>query len=88
MGDSSDAGNVIIDHDQSLEGKQVVADGGVHIEGTIFASREEFKGTLTGRRMIQGDPPWRWLEITNLEPPPDDPDATSVWVEESYVFFA
>lgn len=79
--------------DPSLLGRGVTADGGAefkdaaHTGGYAVASRESFKGRLTGWRLDQGDPPWRWLEIGDLVDKPQDFDSATVWCEESYIYF-
>ena len=79
--------NVDITVDPTLRGKVVEADGGATLEvNSNFASRASFKGTLTGRRLRQGDPPWNWLEIGNLTLKPDDFEEEFVWCEESYIY--
>ena len=72
--------------DPSIAGKRVQADGGNAAVGSRLASRESFEGTLTGRRMDEGDPPWRWFEIGMLVEKPDDFREESVWCEESYIY--
>ena len=79
--------NADITVDPGLRGKVVEADGGATLElNSNFASRASFKGTLTGRRLQQGDPPWNWLEIGNLTLKPDDFEEEFVWCEESYIY--
>ena len=73
--------------DVELKGKVVEADGGANLEvNSNFASRASFKGTLTGRRLRQGDPPWIWLEIGNLTVKPEGFEEEFVWCEESYIY--
>jgi len=72
--------------DPSIAGVRVQADGGNAAVGSRLASREVFEGTLTGRRMDEGDPPWRWLEIGLLIEKPADFREESVWCEESYIY--
>jgi hypothetical protein len=50
--------------------------------------RATFEGTLTGRRLVQGDPPWVWLELGDLTEAPDDFKEAFIWVEESFVYFS
>lgn len=73
--------------DPSIAGMRVQADGGNAAVGSRLASRESFEGSLTGRRMDEGEPPWRWLEIGELSARPDGFEEDSVWCEESYVYF-
>jgi len=72
--------------DPSVAGTRVQADGGNAAVGSRLASREAFQGTLTGRRMDQGDPPWRWLEIGHLVEKPAGFQEETVWCEESYIY--
>lgn len=72
--------------DPVVAGRRVQADGGNATVGSRLASRETFEGTLTGRRMDHGDPPWRWLEIGSLVEKPADFTEESVWCEESYIY--
>jgi hypothetical protein len=75
-----------ISHDDALAGRRAQADGGGPVEGTQAGSRATFEGTLTGRRLEQGDPPWRWLELGDLTDKPEDFGAEFVWVDEEYVY--
>jgi hypothetical protein len=83
----------VVYFDDAIAGKRVQADGGAEAveaeHGAKFAvaSREMFEGRLTGRRLDQGDPPWRWLEIGDLTDKPDHFDGETVWCEESYVYY-
>ena len=86
MRPASGGGGYRLSHDPEIVGLRVQADGGGWVPGTQFGSRESFEGTLTGRRMEQGDPPWRWLELGNLTDAPEDFPQAFVWCEESYVF--
>lgn len=80
-------GNVVRYHDPSIAGLRVEADGGNAEIGSRFASREVFRGTLTGQRMDVGDPPWRWLEIGDLTEKPDEFEDETVWCEESFIYY-
>ena len=73
--------------DPAIVGMRVQADGGNAAIGSRLASRETFEGTLTGQRMDEGDPPWRWLEIGELTGKPEGFGEDSVWCEESYIYF-
>lgn len=85
--------DVTVYFDTALAGRRVQADGGADVsdyasgDRVSKASRESFEGTLTGKRLDQGDPPWRWVEIGNLTEKPNTFDGESVWCEESYVYF-
>ena len=88
-GTQADAGTSDTNYffDPLVAGRQVQADGGNAEIGSRLGSREMFEGTLSGRRMDQGDPPWRWLEIGDLTVKPAEFTGGSVWCEESYVYF-
>ena len=73
--------------DASITGRRVEADGGAELPGGLAGYRTTFKGTLTGRRMTQGDPPWRWLELERLTEAPEDFASPYVWIDEAYVYF-
>ncbi len=75
-----------VSFDEALAGRRAEADGGAHVEGTQFGFRAEFEGTLTGRRLVQGDPPWHWLELGDLTGKPEDFADSTVWCEESFVY--
>ena len=79
-------GSMQITLDSELVGKHVEADGGTQVGNTNFASRAAFEGVLTGRKIVQGDPPWYWLERGQLSVKPDDVEDELVWCEESYVY--
>ena len=80
-------GEVIVTHDPALAGRRVEADGGGWVESAGAGYRATFTGTLTGRRLAQGDPPWVWMELGELTEAPDDFEDAYVWVEQSYVYF-
>lgn len=79
--------------DSSVAGRPVAADGGAefkdaaHAGGYAVASRESFRGRLTGWRLDQGNPPWRWFEIGELVDKPQDFESATVWCEQSYIYF-
>lgn len=73
--------------DETVAGKRVQADGGNAAIGSRLGSRDMFEGSLTGRRMDQGDPPWRWLEVGSLTDKPAEFTDEAVWCEESYVYY-
>jgi hypothetical protein len=83
----------VVYFDEAIAGKRVAADGGAEAKeaehGGKFAvaSREMFEGRLTGHRLDQGDPPWRWLEIGELTEMPAGFESETVWCEESYIYF-
>lgn len=79
--------------DAAISGRRVSADGGAEFKDAAHggnyavASRESFEGRLTGWRLDQGDPPWRWMEIGNLVDKPVAFESETVWCEESYIYF-
>lgn len=75
-----------ITFDEDLAGQRAEADGGSHVPGTNFAARQSFAGTLTGRRMTQGDPPWHFLELAELTEKPEGFEHASVWCHEADVY--
>lgn len=69
-----------------MAGKRAECDGGGPIEGTHFAARQEFAGTLTGDYIDHGDPPWRWYLMVDLFRKPDSYAWDSVWCESGNIF--
>ncbi len=78
--------DTVYSFDPDIAGRRVHADGGAAAIGSRLASREMFEGRLTGQRMDQGDPPWRWCEIGDLVAKPEEFDGETVWCEESYIY--
>jgi hypothetical protein len=73
--------------DAAMRGRHAECDGGKGIEGTHFAGRQEYTGTLTGHYRDFGDYPWRWYLMTNLTRKPPGYAHESVWcASESLVF--
>jgi len=72
--------------DSSMAGKRAERDGGGMIEGTQYAGRQEFTGTLTGDYYNQGDPPWRWYLMNDLTRKPDGFAQEAVWCESESLF--
>jgi hypothetical protein len=72
--------------DSAMAGRRAECDGGGLVEGTRFAARQEFAGTLTGDYVDHGDPPWRWYLMTNLTRKPEGYVADEVWCESGMVF--
>ena len=75
-----------VSFDEQLAGKHADADGGSHVPGTNFGARQAFSGTLTGRRMTQGDPPWHFLELSDLTEKPEGFEHKAVWCHEADVY--
>ena len=72
--------------DPDMAGRQAECDGGGPIEGTKYAARQEFTGTLTGRYIDHGDPPWRWYLMVELVCKPREYPWESVWCESGNLF--
>lgn len=73
--------------DAAMRGRRAECDGGKGIEGTHFAGRQEFAGTLTGHFRDFGDDPWRWYLMTGLTRKPAAYAHEGVWcASESLVF--
>lgn len=72
--------------DPEMAGKRAECDGGGPIEGTHYAAREEFAGTLTGHYVDHGDPPWRWYLLVDLYRKPEGYPAEAVWCEAGNLF--
>ncbi len=82
----NDSQNVRPGFDATLVGKLAECDGGGPIWGTKYAGRQEFTGTLTGKFMDHGDPPWRWYLMTDLISKPDNYPDDIVWCESDSIF--
>ncbi|MFN8626954.1 MAG: hypothetical protein U0587_13370 [Candidatus Binatia bacterium] len=74
--------------DPTMAGKRAECDGGGPIEGTHFAGRQEFAGTLTGEYIDHGDPPWRWFLMVDLTKKPQAYPWDTVWCESGFLFLA
>ena len=72
--------------DPAMAGARAECDGGGLIEGTRFAARQDFAGTLTGDYIDHGDPPWRWYLMRNLTLKPEGYLSDEVWCESGMVF--
>ena len=72
--------------DPEMAGKRDECEGGGPIEGTRFAVRQEFTGTLTGEYIDHGDPPWRWYLMTDLTRKPEGYAWDTVWCESGSIF--
>ena len=72
--------------DPAMAGKRAECDGGGPIEGTRFAGRQEFAGTLTGEYIDHGDPPWRWFLMVDLTRKPSNYAWDAVWCESGFAF--
>lgn len=64
-----------------FEGRRAECDGGRAVEGTNFAGRQEFTGTLTGHYRDYGPYPWRWYLLSQLTRKPDGFAHDSVWCD-------
>jgi hypothetical protein len=69
----------------SVAGKVAECDGG-SMMGPRLASRQDFRGTLTGEFVEEGDPPWRWYLMNELTLKPDSYAQDAVWCEVGNIF--
>jgi hypothetical protein len=67
--------------DAVMQGRRAECDGGKGIEGTHFAGRQEFAGTLTGHYRDFGDYPWRWYLMSGLTHKPAGYVHETVWCD-------
>ncbi len=77
----------------ALKGRAAECDGGMPVvnEGAgppLLGARESYRGRLTGEYVEQGDPPWRWYYMTDLEATPEGFGESGVWCERSFLFLA
>ena len=72
--------------DENLAGKRAECDGGGFIEGTRYAGRQDFAGTLTGEFVEVGDPVWRWFLMVDLTEKPRGFEGEAVWCLQGNVF--
>jgi hypothetical protein len=78
--------------DQLLIGRLAECDGGGPVrigQGSrgVVGGRECFRGRLTGMFLEQGDPPWIWYQMGELEVKPENYSEEFVWCEKDFVFF-
>ncbi|CAB1369250.1 conserved protein of unknown function [Denitratisoma oestradiolicum] len=64
-----------------LQGQRAECDGGRPIEGTKYAGRQEFTGTLTGAYRDFGPYPWRWYLLAQLTRKPPGFAYEAVWCD-------
>jgi hypothetical protein len=67
--------------DHARAGRRAECDGGAAIEGTRFAGRQHFAGTLTGDYRDYGDYPWRWYLMSALTQAPRGYPHAAVWCD-------
>ncbi|MBM5810503.1 MAG: hypothetical protein FJ191_00845 [Gammaproteobacteria bacterium] len=72
--------------DARLQGRRAECDGGQAIEGTHFAGRQDFAGTLTGEFREFGPYPWRWYLLTALTRKPQGFAYAAVWCDSGSLF--
>ena len=77
---------LIAGFDPAMAGRRAECDGGGPVEGTRYAARQDFAGTLTGEYIDHGEPPWRWYLMTELTTKPDGYFPDSVWCESGMLF--
>lgn len=70
-----------------LAGRSATCEGGAQTSpGSLVGGRETFSGALSGRLLLYGDPPWRWLELVDLTVRPEGFMEERVWCDEQFVF--
>ncbi len=84
---NSNVDDYVVTFEPSLKGKLVEADGGSEAVGQKHAGREKYEGSLTGRKLSQGNPPWVFLELGGLTDKPPEMETDTVWCDEAYVYF-
>ncbi len=77
--------------DRNLIGRVAECEGGGPVTigsgiGGVVGGREFFRGKLTGIFLEQGDPPWTWYQMGDLEIKPDNYSAELVWCEKDFLF--
>lgn len=75
-----------IEFASDLAGRRATCDGGQALPGGQLGARETFVGTLSGRRLVYGDPPWQWLELIDVVQEPEGELHDHVWCDEACVF--
>ncbi len=70
-----------------MRGRPAECDGGQLLEGTKYAGRQEFSGTLTGDYRDFGPYPWRWYLMGDLTTKPAGYSYSAVWCEEAGLTF-
>jgi len=78
-----------VEFDPALAGRTATCEGGAQAgPGSLVGGRETFVGTLSGRRLVYGDPGWPWLELVDLVLRPEGFTEERVWCDEHFVFLA
>ena len=77
--------------DEQLIGRMAECDGGGPVRVApgprgVMCGREVFRGRLTGKFFEQGDPPWTWYQMGDLEIKPDNYNEEFVWCSAEFVF--
>lgn len=68
-------------------GRRATCEGGGQAgPGLGYGSRATYVGRLSGRRMVYGDPPWAFLELTDIIERPAGSTDERVWCDEANVF--
>ncbi len=72
-------------------GRRATCEGGGHAGaaagGAQVGARARYVGRLSGRRMVYGDPPWPFLELTDFSERPDGAIEERIWCDEANLFF-
>ena len=86
-GDPAATDDVRVSFDAELAGRRATCEGGAQAgPASRVGGRDTFVGTLSGRRLDYGDPPWRWVELTDLTERPEGFAEQQLWCEESFIF--
>ncbi|MCB1679037.1 MAG: hypothetical protein KDI16_10195 [Halioglobus sp.] len=87
MDDSSDNDQppYVTGFNGDYEGRRAACEGGAGVEGTKYAGRQYFVGTLTGHYRDFGDYPWRWYLLAQLTVKPEAYANEAVWCEEGSI---
>ncbi len=76
--------------DERLAGRRAECEGGgpVAVGGAtrVLGGRENFSGRLTGLFFEDGDPPWVWYQMGDLDQKPEGYSEEFVWCEATFLF--
>ncbi|MBM4416313.1 MAG: hypothetical protein FJ035_08790 [Chloroflexi bacterium] len=72
-------------------GRRATCEGGGHAGpapgGAQVGARQRYVGRVSGRRMVYGDPPWPFLELTDFTERPEGATEERIWCDEANLFF-
>ena len=75
--------------DPAMTMRLAECDGGGPVRtdsGQVVSMRFLYRGRLTGVYFEEGEPPWRWYEMTDLSIKPPWHTDDSVWCEQGFLF--